>query len=48
MSRESWKLVDWANGVDAPFNEEDWDGFDEVEVSILARETLRDNGLKYE
>lgn len=45
---ELWKLVDWVNGVDVLFNEEDWDGFDEVEVFIFVREIFCDNGLKYE
>ena len=48
MSRESWVSVGCENGADASFSEEDWDCFEEVNVSTLAKERLRDSGLERE
>ena len=48
MSRESWVSVGCENGADASFSEEDWDCFEEVNVSTLAKEKLRDSGLERE
>ena len=47
MSRESWVSVGCENGADASFSE-DWDCFEEVNVSTLAKERLRDSGLERE
>ena len=48
MSRESWVSVGCENGADASFSEEYWDCFEEVNVSTLAKERLRDSGLERE
>lgn len=40
--------VDCEDGADASFSEQDWDCFDEANVSALAKERLRDSGLERE